>query len=94
MYCFKIDIIQDMLTDRLRAVAVGVGSWEATKQVVNQVAGMYVPALQVALWSVDLDAPLLWAGAHFLATAAGIYRAVGVQEAELHGVGGEKPKTS
>ena len=56
----------------------------------------YVPALQVLLWSVDLDAPLLYAGAQFLATAAGIYRAVGVQEAraEQEEIGGEKRKTS
>ena len=83
---------------RVQRAGVGVGSWEATKQVVNQVAGMYVPALQVLLWSVDLDAPLLYAGAQFLATAAGIYWAVGVQEAraeqEQEEIGGEKRKTS
>ena len=44
------------------ARTTGIGSWEASKKVVNNIAGLYVPALQVALWSVHLDMPLLWAG--------------------------------
>ena len=60
----------------------GIGSWEASKKVVNNIAGLYVPALQVALWSVHLDMPLLWAAVQFLAAAAGIYWAVGLQESQ------------
>ena len=76
------------------ARTTGIGSWEASKKVVNNIAGLYVPALQVALWSVHLDMPLFWAGGQFLAAAAGIYWAVGLQEsqeaeaeAELEGEG-------
>ena len=52
---------------------VGVADWLATHQRWNGITALYKPALVAWLWSLHIDAPIIWSALHFLTSAALIF---------------------